>query len=120
MAAGEFELRKEYRLRKRPEFESLRTEALKVASRHLLVLLKENNKDTSRLGITVSTKIDKLAVGRNRFKRTIREVFRVNRHRLSQHFDIVVIARKNATQCSFEDIRREFLGALYHNKFLTY
>lgn len=64
-----------------------------------------------RLGITVSTKIDKRAVVRNRIKRLIREVFRKNQ-RSFQGFDIVVIARKNASHLSYKEAEREIIGAL--------
>ena len=64
-----------------------------------------------RLGITVSTKIDKRAVIRNRIKRLVREVFRKNLSRF-EGFDIVVIARKNASHLSYKDAEREILGTL--------
>jgi ribonuclease P protein component len=47
---------------------------------------------TPRIGITVTTKVHKRAVERNRFKRVVREFFRENFQELKQSADIVVIA----------------------------
>ena len=40
------------------------------------VLARRNESDCSRLGMTVSRRVDRRAVGRNRIKRVIRESFR--------------------------------------------
>ena len=40
------------------------------------VLARRNESDCSRLGMTVSRRVDRHAVGRNRIKRVIRESFR--------------------------------------------
>lgn len=88
----------------------MRTAQKKAHTYHFLIAF-EPSEDGPRLGITVSTKIDKRAVVRNRIKRLIREVFRKNRGRFDG-FDIVVIARKDASNVPYKDIERELLGAL--------
>lgn len=47
----------------------------------------------TRLGVTVSKKALKNSVDRNRFKRVVKEVFRLNKQKLEGCYDIVVIAR---------------------------
>jgi ribonuclease P protein component len=59
---------------------------------------------TSRLGITVSKKVDKRSVGRNYIKRCIREVFRVNSPNFAEIVDIVVIAKPSAAGKTFSEI----------------
>ena len=83
-------------------------------SRHFVVLVHKADRQMSRLGITVSRKVDKKAVVRNYVKRCVREVFRQARQRFTANFDILVIARKNAGSVDYENIRREIEGALYH------
>jgi len=59
------------------------------------------------LGI-VSKKVCKKAVERNRAKRLMREVFRLNKHRLKP-VDIVFIARKGIKGKKFQDVEKDFL-----------
>ena len=107
-----------FRLRKSREFARLREKSSKVYSAHFLILITPSESNVSRLGITVSSKIDKRAVVRNKIKRRIRDIFRVNRSRLRSNFDIVIIARKNAGDLSFEEVKREILGALHFKNYM--
>lgn len=100
------------RIKKTKEFTRLRSASLKLNTTHFLVLAEPAAGETSRLGVTVSTKIDKRAVVRNRIKRIIREAFRAFHKKLLQHFDIVVIARKNASLCSSKEVEQELLRVL--------
>ena len=92
--------------------------ARKLHTRNFLLLVAQAPDDCSRLGVTVTTKVEPRAVGRNRIKRHIREVFRLNRAGLTGAFDIVVIARQNATQCSFAEVKRQLAGALRQHGYL--
>ena len=74
--------------------------------------------DESRLGVTVTTKIDKRAVVRNRIKRRLREIFRLNRGRLKEPLDLVIVARRGAAACGFAEMERQILGALRYGGYL--
>ncbi|MFH1090059.1 MAG: ribonuclease P protein component [Pseudomonadota bacterium] len=89
-------LAKSGRLRKRKDFLAASRQAgVRLETRSFLVLLRPNNLPQSRLGVTVSKKIGK-AVVRNRIKRRLREFFRLNRPRLPEGYDYLIIARKMA------------------------
>ena len=66
----------------------------KVSHKHLLILAKPNSQNVARLGLVVAKKNIKLAVQRNRFKRLIRESFRLKQQQLVG-LDIVVLARRD-------------------------
>lgn len=106
------------RIKKRRQFLELQTKAEKLFSKHFLILIAENLVGTSRLGVTITRKVDKRATMRNLLKRRLREVFRLNRYKLRGNFDIVIVARKNAAECSYSEVVREVLGALHYHKFL--
>ncbi len=64
-----------------------------------------------RLGLAVSRKVDKRAVGRNRIKRQLREHFRAIRAQLAPG-DYVIVARAPAAQASAAELRKAFDRAL--------
>jgi len=66
---------------------------LKVSTPELLFLAHPNQSDHARLGLVIAKKHVKLAVGRNRIKRVVRDSFRHHQCELAG-LDIVVLARK--------------------------
>lgn len=82
----------------------------KSASRKTMVLyaMKRRNQPVNHLGITVSVKLG-CAVVRNRARRRLREVYRLNETRLKSGFDIVIVARKAAYDAPFEVLEADFL-----------
>jgi ribonuclease P protein component len=96
------------RLRKTREFENVYRNGRRATGSSIVMVYLENNTEKSRLGAVISKKVGK-AVIRNRFKRYIREIFRLHRDELSKGFDIIVIARKSAREASFRILEGEML-----------
>ncbi len=66
-----------------------------------------SNTDSPRLGMSVKKAFGN-AAERNRFKRQIREIFRLHRHQLP-HLSLVVRPRSHAKEAPFSEILNEFL-----------
>ncbi|MHB8121514.1 MAG: ribonuclease P protein component [Desulfuromonadaceae bacterium] len=96
---------KSARLRKRAEFLQLSSARNKTTVRGFLVVWRENDLQTARLGITASKKIG-CAVVRNRVKRYLREFFRHNRFGMAA-VDINIIPRRESAQMTYSDVVRE-------------
>lgn len=96
-----------HRLRRREDFLRVQREGTRVHTRHyVIVVLSRPEGGVRRLGITVTRKIAG-AVGRNRVKRVLREVFRLNRDLFPLSSDIVVIAKSGAPELRYDDVRSE-------------
>ena len=59
----------------------------------MIVYAVENGLDHTRLGVSIGKKKVKLAVGRNRIKRLVREAFRLNKAAIPPGVDLVVVPR---------------------------
>ena len=75
----------------------------------LLVLYARKNRTAeNRVGITVSKKLGKAHV-RNRTRRRLREVYRLNEGRFKPGWDIVVVARSKAVEAPFDKLTKSYL-----------
>ena len=74
----------------------------------LVVYCRPNRLDHNRLGVTVSTKLG-CAVVRNRARRRLREVFRLNRDKLQKGWDVILVARGRTVTASWREINDAFL-----------
>ena len=63
----------------------------------------------NRLGVTVSTKLGH-AVVRNRVRRRLREIFRLNQGGLAQGYDMILVARTRAVGAEYRELERAFLS----------
>ncbi|HEX4479175.1 MAG TPA: ribonuclease P protein component [Rudaea sp.] len=80
------------RLLTRSDFATLRQGSDRLTTRNFVAEYRTSSNSTARLGVAISRKVSKLAVVRNRIRRTIRESFRHHRHELP-NIDILLIAR---------------------------
>lgn len=104
-------LRKSSRLKKKSDFRFAKFRRLK--SKHFLVVLGNNGK--GRLGISLSKRILKSAVARNRVRRLLREVFRKNLESFDG-FDVNVLGQlelsKNWKTLSYSEVEQEILRTI--------
>ncbi len=74
----------------------------------LVLYVRRNRTKGNRVGVTVSKKLGK-AVVRNRVRRRLREVYRLNEGRFLPGWDIVVVARGRAVEASFSELTKAYL-----------
>jgi len=114
-----YSLSPQHRIKKKRDFARLQGSAGKIYAQHFLLVIGPSPSGLSRLGLTVTRKVDPLAVGRNRLKRRLREIFRHLRPRLTAPLDIIVIARNGSTGLTSATIEREITTALRAHKLLV-
>ncbi|WP_413167146.1 ribonuclease P protein component [Capilliphycus salinus ALCB114379] len=67
----------------------------------------DRTKRSTRIGISISQKVSKRAVIRNRIKRQIRAAFRQLLPKLSEGWDIVVVVKPTALECNYAEFLQE-------------
>ena len=75
-----------------------------------MVYARPNRLGENRLGYTVSVKLGH-AVVRNRVRRRLREIYRLNAPQLRQGHDIVIVARSRAVGSEYRKLNAAFLRA---------
>lgn len=80
-----------------------------VADSYLVLYARKNRTDGNRVGITVSKKLGKAHV-RNRTRRRLREIYRLNESRFQPGWDMVVVARSRAVDAPFDRLTGSYLA----------
>ena len=97
-------------LKKNSDFRRLYAKGKSAVTPYLVVYARPNRLGENRLGYTVSVKLGH-AVVRNRVRRRLREIYRLNAPSLCQGFDLVVVARGRAVGCPYRKLEAAFLHA---------
>lgn len=103
-------------LKKNYEFKRLYSRGKTAVTPYLVVYCLKTGRGR-RVGYTVSTKLGK-AVTRNRIRRRLREIYRLNADRLCDGVDIVVVARSRCVGGEYAKMERAFLRACAELKLL--
>lgn len=103
-------LPRQARVRARADFDRVFSEGRRTGTPLLAVHLLRDGRP-ARLGLAVSRKVDRRAVGRNRIKRALREEFRALRATLPDAA-FVVVARPAAATATRVALRHAFHDAL--------
>jgi len=107
-----------HRLVKKRDFDKIFKNGKLFNTDQFLVKSDKNNLDISRFGFIVSKKVSNKAVIRNRIKRKIREIIRLNLDKIKPGLDIVLIVKKNMIDKSYWEIEKDIKLFLNINKFL--
>jgi len=96
-------------LTKNYEFRRLYNKGKSAASKCAVVYYTRNNKPENRLGVTVSTKLGG-AVQRNRIRRRLKEVYRLNEQSLRVGYNIVLVARLRSRYAGWNELESSVLS----------
>lgn len=75
----------------------------------MVLYARKNHSGQNRVGVTVSKKLGG-AVVRNRVRRRLREVYRLNEAKFAPGWDIVVVARSRCITADFQKLTNSYLS----------
>ncbi|MBV9104389.1 MAG: ribonuclease P protein component [Verrucomicrobia bacterium] len=97
------------RLSRASDFRSVKVSGKSWNGKHLvLAILARETEAASRIGIVTTKRLGN-AVTRNKIRRRIREIFRLNQHRIQTGILLVTIARVSSATATFDELRRDWL-----------
>jgi len=106
---------KSVRLRRRREFEKIGRQGSRLIGNKIVIELLSTSDDKVRLGITVTKKYGK-AHDRNRFKRCVREAFRLSLPRLPKGLLLNIRPRLKSVNPTLSAVTEELLRLLKCSK----
>lgn len=92
------------------DFQRLYSKGKSVATPTLVIYFRRTNRQYNQLGITTGKKVGN-AVCRNKIRRRVREIYRLNEHKLKTGMDIVVVARVRAGKSDYATLEKNYLTA---------
>jgi ribonuclease P protein component len=115
---GELIVDKEHRLTKREYFDKVYRGGKSVANHQFVLYSYARIRQPSfRLGISVSKKLGN-AVVRNRIRRVVKEIVRLNTHKIIGGYDMILIARKPVVGMNYKEMEKCVLHVLFRGSLL--
>lgn len=100
------------RLRRRPEFLRVQQQGVRTRGRYLTLFVLPNDLEITRLGIVATRRLGDAAC-RNRSKRIVREIYRLNKNQYEgPAVDIVVMPRPGFSDMPFDTLKTDYLSTL--------
>lgn len=89
------------------EFSRVYKKGKSYADKHLVLYVIKNDLPASRIGISISKKVGN-SVTRNRIRRLVKEVFRLNCE-FTQSYDLIFIVRVKASEIEYSEVKKSML-----------
>jgi len=94
-------------IKKNDEFKNSYNKGKKIVNKYFIFYYFKNNLEYDRIGFTVSKKVGK-AVTRNRVRRKLKEIFRLNFKETVEGYDFVIVARNIMKKAEYIKVDKEF------------
>lgn len=111
-------LSKQYRLTKNRDFIRASQRGRAVFSREISLKWIKNGLEYSRFGITVSLKVDKRAVVRNKIKRRIRAILKEYLSHFVPGYDFLVLTQPAIKELNYSQIKGAILKLFQKGKLI--
>lgn len=106
-----------YRLRNNMEFKKVYKGGKNYWNRNLILYVRKNNTENSRVGYSITKKIGNSVV-RNKVRRRMKEIYRLNFNNVKDGYDLIFIPKRNVVDISYKEIESAMLHILSLSKVL--
>ncbi len=100
---------KMYRLRSNMEFRKVYSGGKTYWNRNLVLYVRKNNLSHNRVGYSITKKVGNSVV-RNKIRRRMKEIYRLNLSELKGDYDLIFIPKKNVVDISYKELE----SAMFH------
>lgn len=98
-------------LKQNSDFRAVYARGKSAVSPRTVIYCRKNRRDQNRVGFTVSRKLGN-AVTRNRVRRRLREIMRLNASSVRQGYDLILVARTRAVDADYGKLEADVLRCL--------
>lgn len=102
-------LKKQERLRGSLRFKVIKEEGRCLKGNRLIFNVAPNNLNINRIGVVISSHTAPKSSSRNRYRRLIREAYRIHKSEPATGFDIIVRLKKIDRSLDFKTVERDIL-----------
>ena len=105
-------------LKRQNDFKHVFNKGEVFGNRTFVMYFLKNTLRENRIGIIVSKKISKKAVIRNKIRRQIKEVYRLNEKEFLEGYDIILIAKESIKKTDYQNIDKSLMHLFYKKRLL--
>ncbi len=105
-------LSKQYRVKKFKDFQKLFDDGNFKSANSFYIKFIENEEEITKVSVVVPKKVAKLAVTRNRIKRQLSEIVRLNYKELKAGYNIIVICKDTVLTKKYKELNDEWLDLI--------
>ncbi len=101
-------MNKVYSLRKNEDFKKIYKSGKNYWNRNLILYVRKNSLNYNRVGYSITKKIGNSVV-RNKVRRRMKEIYRLNLLNIEQGYDFIFIPKRNVTDISYKELESAML-----------
>jgi len=99
--------KRKWNLKSNKDFSNVYSKGKSKANRQLVMYCIKNDYDQNRVGYSISKKVGNSIV-RNKIKRRLKEIYRLNKSSIKQGYDLVFIVRTGAKKADYKQLEDAF------------
>jgi len=103
-------LSRKYKLKKDNDFKKVFKQGRNYQQEFIKIKVLKNDLAYSRLGFPIGLKISKKSVERNKIKRQLEEIVRLELKQIKPGFDIVVLVEQEITEKNYQAIKKTLIS----------